>query len=253
MIKNLLYVFMGLGILVFSGCKKVEGPGGESTIKGTLMLKVYDVDYKVLQRIVPAADENVYITFGNNDYVGDKVVSGADGSFRFDYLQAGTYKIVVYSEDSIGSMDKKASVIKVVTLGDSKTVVLDTMYKMKTVNFDQGYASVSGRIWTINWTRYYIDIIDTSYATERDVYLIYGDHKVFDQRYRTNYDGMYEFDNLIVGDYTMFVYSEDIYGAPQLHTLKYKFKVNNQNQVVDTLNNAISFIPDFYINLVHKP
>lgn len=253
MIKKSIAIIIGFGILTFFGCKKVEGPGGESTIKGTLMLKVYDVDFKVLQRIVPAGDENVYLTYGNNDYVGDKIVSGYDGSFRFEYLQAGTYKIVVYSEDSVGEMMKKASVVKTVTIGDSKTVDIDTLYIIKTVNFDQGFASISGRILAINWTRYYVDIIDTTYAQERDVYLIYGDHKVFDQRYRTNYDGKYEFDNLIVGNYTMFVYSEDIYGAPQMHTILYKFKVNDQNQVLDTHNNKIDFIPDIYINLVHKP
>jgi hypothetical protein len=247
--KTIFFLFFGLLTFIFIGCKKVEGPGGESTIKGTVMLKVYDVDFKVLQRIVPAADENVYITFGNNDYIGDKAVSGSNGSFQFEYLQAGTYKVIIYSEDSVGEMDKKTSVAKVVTIGDSKTADIDTLYKIKTVNFDQGYASISGRILQLNWTKNYIDTIGTTVSQERDIYLIYGDHKVFDQRYRTNFDGKYEFDYLIKGNYTMFVYSEDIYGAPEMHAKKFKFKVNDQNQVTDTTGKKIDFIPDIIIDI----
>jgi len=249
MIKKSFFLLMCIGLVFIQGCKKVEGPGGESTVKGIVMLKVYDVDYKVLQRIVPAADENVYISYGNNNYADDKTSTGPDGSFKFEYLQAGTYKITVYGEDSSGEMDKKSSVEKVISVGDSKTATVDTMYKLKTVNFDQGYASVYGRVRAVNWTKNYIDIIDTTPAQEREVYLIYGDHKTFDQRYRTNYDGRFEFDFLIKGNYTMFVYSEDIYGAPEMHTMLYKFTVDDQNQILDQNNNKIDSIPDIFVNI----
>jgi hypothetical protein len=120
---------------------------------------------------------------------------------------------------------------------------------MKTVNFDEGYATVWGRVMAYYWSKNYLDIIDVGVVQERDIYLIYGDHKSFDQRYRTNFNGVYEFSNLIKGNYTMFVYSEDTLGAPVMHPRIFRFKVDDQNQVLNVNNVKIDSIPDIYINI----
>jgi hypothetical protein len=238
-----------ISIIAFlSGCKKEEGTGGDCNIKGKVLLKVYDPEYKVLQKNVPAADENIYIIYGNDDFVSDKVTTSYDGSFEFEYLMPGNYKILAYTEDSSGNLGKKASVIREIKVEKSKTITVDTMYIIKSIGYNDGYATISGKVRQINWAKDYFYRIDTTFAQEREVYLTYGNHVVFDQRYRTGYNGVFTLQNLIVGDYTIYVYSEDIYGAPNDHAIIYQFSVNALNQFFDKNGVQITSIPDIFIN-----
>jgi hypothetical protein len=61
----------------------------------------------------------------------------------------------------------------------------------------------------------FLEVKDTSYAQEQEVYLRYGDHDFYDERIRTDYKGYFEFRNLIPGDYEIFTYSEDVTGATE--------------------------------------
>tara|TARA_R110002072_G_scaffold303134_1_gene495200 strand:- start:27538 stop:27933 length:396 start_codon:yes stop_codon:yes gene_type:complete len=46
---------------------------------------------------------------------------------------------------------------------------------------------------------------------KEDVYIIYGgESTIFDDRFRTSYDGSFKFEFLEKGDYQIFVYSKDI-------------------------------------------
>lgn len=88
-------------VLVLAACKKVEGEGGKSSITGkiTITEKLYlngayssSVDYD-------GAKEDVYIVYGDDDNIyDDKVECNYDGSFKFEFLQPGTYTIYAYSE-----------------------------------------------------------------------------------------------------------------------------------------------------------
>jgi len=85
-------------ILAISGCSKPAGEGGTGIIYG----KVYAYDYNgsgVLQDEFYLADEDVFIIYGDDDnYYDDSYKTSFDGSFRFQYLQKGTYTIFVYSD-----------------------------------------------------------------------------------------------------------------------------------------------------------
>lgn len=65
---------------------------------------------------IVGCDEDVFIVYGNHEYgFDDKVKTSYDGSFRFDYLNDGNYKIFVYDDNSDG---KKGLVYDVKVDGD---------------------------------------------------------------------------------------------------------------------------------------
>jgi hypothetical protein len=197
-------------------CKALKFDDGSSMIVGKIFIKEYDEDFAFLQRIIPAANENVYILNNFEDYVSDNLSSSFDGSFRFANLLQGTYKIVIYTEDSTKAVvGNKDTIIRTVSVGNGQTVDLGTLYKFKTLKIDDGTSMITGKVTLINYMNNGADIKDISFAQEQDIYLIYNDHKTFDLRSRTNYDGVFQFPYLIKGKYTVYIYSENINGATQ--------------------------------------
>lgn len=86
--------------IIISACKKQPGEGGFATIKGRLFVKNYDPTYTVLLSQYYLPGESVYIIYGDNNEVGDNVRTTNDGTFTFNYLRKGKYKIYAIGEDS---------------------------------------------------------------------------------------------------------------------------------------------------------
>ena len=88
-------------LLVFVSCSKYEGTGGKGSITGKISItqKLY-VDGVLTQNVnLSGAKEDVYIVYGDDDLIfDDKTECNYDGTFKFDYLQPGTYTIFAYSE-----------------------------------------------------------------------------------------------------------------------------------------------------------
>lgn len=216
-------IFRGLAILLmvplFFSCTQTEGYGGTSGITGVLMTKYYNNDYSMLIREEVAVDEEVFILFGEDDFVGDRVTTSATGAFEFPFLNEGDYRLYYSSEDSTTVSDDNSSVIVDLTLASGKANDLGTIYRLKTLDFNDGSGKIGGYVSVINYkndTFYpFLERKDSTLAQEQEVYLIYGDHEYYDERIRTNYDGYYEFNELIPGDYQVFVYSEDIKGGTE--------------------------------------
>lgn len=94
-----------LSILILSGisCKKEEGEGGTATISGKVFEEKWDNTNSLLENSYPARDEDVYILYGDDNTTYDKdYKTSYDGSYEFKYLQKGTYKLYVYTEDTAG-------------------------------------------------------------------------------------------------------------------------------------------------------
>ena len=88
-----------LGMLAFS-CKKEEGVGGTSSIKGKVIIRQYNANFTELTEQYYAPDEDVFIIYGDDDVYGDKVTTNYDGTYEFEFLREGDYSIFAYSEDS---------------------------------------------------------------------------------------------------------------------------------------------------------
>lgn len=237
-------VLTGFTSIVLISCNKGEGTGGEGTIKGKVFVKEYDNNFETLQRIIPAADEDVFIIYGNNSSIGDRVKSSFDGSYQFDFLRDGKYKVYAYSDDTLGNLGAKSKVLKNVSLSGGDVTNVDTIFICKGLDVDKGNATITGKLWLINYKSNGFEIKDIALAQEVDVYLIYNDHKSFDLRTRTNYDGTYQFTNLIKGKYTVYAYSEqeddlgNLTGATEKVAKKKIFTISEDFQeftVIDTI------------------
>lgn len=119
--KNILLAFICVFIL-FS-CNKIEGEGGTSSISGRLIIEDYNGS-GVFQSSYFGADEDIYIIYGkDNTVVGDKTTTSFDGSYRFNYLTPGDYKIFAYSDcDSCASGQNE--ILVDVNISNNKQVVV---------------------------------------------------------------------------------------------------------------------------------
>ena len=86
-------------VLVFS-CSKEPGEGGNSTLYGTITAYNYNAEFTNLKGIYPAADEDVYLIYGNDLSYSQRIRTNYNGVYEFKYLRPGDYTIYAYSKDS---------------------------------------------------------------------------------------------------------------------------------------------------------
>jgi hypothetical protein len=87
-------------IVLLLSCKKEPGEGGFASIEGKVFLKNYDAYFSILSSQYYQPGETVYIIYGDQTEVGNTVKTSYDGSFKFNYLRKGKYKVYVIGEDS---------------------------------------------------------------------------------------------------------------------------------------------------------
>jgi hypothetical protein len=106
-------VFLIAFFTLFLSCNKTEGLGGTSSITGKVIVNDYNGSGTLIATY-PGQDEDVFIIYGNdNTTYSDKVSSSFDGTYRFDNLTAGTYKLYAYSKCSTCDSGQEAVVITV--------------------------------------------------------------------------------------------------------------------------------------------
>lgn len=88
--------------VLFTSCKKEAGDGGNSSIKGrvTKELRVVLNNPGTAVGTFPAADQDVYIIYGDHVSPDDRVQTNFDGEYEFLYLRPGNYKVYVFSNDT---------------------------------------------------------------------------------------------------------------------------------------------------------
>lgn len=223
--------------IVSSSCEKTEGRGGTGSISGMLMEYFYNDDYSSLILQKPAVDEEIFILYGEEESVGDRVVTGASGEFRFNYLYPGTYYIYHRSRDSTHILDVNVEKMYEVKLNKGEDKDLGELQKLSTLDFDEGAAVIRGVVKEIaydddsRWPNLVVDYIDFAY--EQEVYLTYGKHSFYDERIRTQHDGSFEFSHLIPGNYLIFLYSEDVTRETDRIVIKREVTITEMDQVVD--------------------
>ena len=119
---NVFLIFLFTGIL-FS-CSKEAGEGGNSTIYGKIVAHNYNAEFTNLKGIYPAADEDVYIIYGDDRSYSERVRSNYDGVYEFKYLRKGDYTIYAYSKDSTLTLPSEMyAVIRNVKIEDNNQTV----------------------------------------------------------------------------------------------------------------------------------
>jgi hypothetical protein len=185
--KQLFVSILGLLVLAFA-CKKEPGPGGKATITGTVITRYFDPYFKDFQFDHNSTETSVYLIYGNQTYYGNDVTTNYNGIFAFKYLQPGTYTIYIYSEDSTKTNPANELVIKKeVTVSKSdKAVDAGTLYRVKALKYNQGYANICGAISDPG----------------QNVFIKYPDNTT--DNTRSDEAGGYCFKNLLKGIYTVY-------------------------------------------------
>jgi len=95
------FLYLSILSLVFLSCEKGPGEGGRTSIIGKVFAEEWD-DISYTQHYDSldhwAADEDVFIIYGDDASYGDRIRTGPDGVFEFKYLREGDYTVYVYSE-----------------------------------------------------------------------------------------------------------------------------------------------------------
>ncbi len=113
--------------IVLSSCKKVEGPGGTSSIKGKIHINVYDVADNLINEY-DAPEERVYLIYGSEDtFHDDDVRTSYDGTFEFPFLQNGIYQVFVYEDCNACPSGQQEIVIPVEISEKNSTIDLGTI------------------------------------------------------------------------------------------------------------------------------
>ncbi|MBI5540392.1 MAG: hypothetical protein HY951_10070 [Bacteroidia bacterium] len=89
-----------LTMVVLSSCSKKPGEGGSSNIKGKVYAKYYNKTFTLLEGQGYAPDKDIYIIYGDEASYGDRTRTNYDGTYEFQFLRKGKYRIYVYSKDS---------------------------------------------------------------------------------------------------------------------------------------------------------
>jgi hypothetical protein len=236
--SGLSYIILLIVLTAFiPSCEKTEGRGGTGSISGTLMEYFYNDDYTSLILQKPAVDEELFILYGEEQSVGDRVVTGVSGEFRFKYLYPGTYYVYHRTRDSTEILDENVEKIYEVKLDKGEDLDLGELQKLSTLDYDEGAAVIRGVVKEIaydkdsRWPNLVVDYIDFAY--EQEVYLTYGNHSFYDDRIRTQHDGSFEFSELIPGKYLIFLYSDDVTRETDRVVIKREVTITEMDQVVD--------------------
>jgi hypothetical protein len=100
--KRTTAFFTILAVFIFSSCKKEAGDGGNSSIKGKISRQIRVVLNNPSTAIgtFPAADEDVYIIYGDHVSPDDRVQTNYNGEYEFLYLRPGKYTVYAFSADT---------------------------------------------------------------------------------------------------------------------------------------------------------
>jgi hypothetical protein len=105
-------------------CSKEAGEGGNSTIYGKIIAYNYNAEFTNLRGIYPAADEDVYLIYGEDRSYSERIRSNYNGIYEFKYLRPGDYTIYVYSKDStLTLVSEMYPVIRTVKIDDKHQAV----------------------------------------------------------------------------------------------------------------------------------
>ena len=72
-----------------------------------------------------------------------------------------------------------------------------------------GTSTIRGKIIVREYNKDFTILRDTYPGAGEDAFIIYGDDEVYGDKFEASYDGMYEFNYLRNGTYTIFAYSKD--------------------------------------------
>jgi len=102
-----------------------------------------------------------------------------------------------------------------------------------------GTSTIKGKVFIQKYNADLTFLIKEYYAVEEDVYIIYGDDEIYSDRFRTQYDGSFEFKYLQPGKYKIFTYSKNITVPAGVEAIIVEVEIKEKGETVE--------IPDIII------
>ena len=96
--KILVFFSLSFSLIAFFSCSKGEGKGGGATIKGKILIQEYATGTITNGTPYAAANEKVYLIYGDGTTYSESFSTSYDGSYEFTNLRKGNYKVFVYSD-----------------------------------------------------------------------------------------------------------------------------------------------------------
>lgn len=210
--------------------KFVDVDDGNASVSGKVIERTYNEDFSILLSEEVAKDEDVFLQLAGSKYLFEDTKTSSSGEFKFENLWAGDYAVYSYSDTSVtGGTDQ---VIAEISIENNESKNIGDLIVNRVADWDDGRASIKGSITLTNYTG--STIKDISAAQEQEVYLVYNNHEFYDERIRTSYDGTFEFQNLILGDYKIFVYSDDVVtGKTEKEVVSFNVTISETDEMID--------------------
>ena len=122
--KHILNIILFNSIILFIGCTKNPGIGGQASIIGKIQVN----NINALGDTIATYDgqeEDVYIIYGNlTNTFDDDTKTSHDGSFEFKFLNPGNYDVFAYS-DCADCPNGQDSVVIINTTIDTRNEIKD--------------------------------------------------------------------------------------------------------------------------------
>jgi hypothetical protein len=125
--KIVFLVVFSVFILLNCGCIKEPGGGGSSTISGKVVAQKFDAFGEIIEEF-DLSDERVFIIYGENSNVYDDIMrTSFDGTYRFDFLRKGKYRIFIYSKCPSCPGGEEAIIREVEITKNKEKIVIPTI------------------------------------------------------------------------------------------------------------------------------
>lgn len=240
-------LFATLVALTLSSCEKIAGPGGTSSITGTVtginstagQYEVIEItvtpgsilehgDYFIVNQL---SGDNYYFYFNNPVWVtsADPALLGRTGiQINFSYddtnLEIAT-KVVAALNNSFGNA------FDISLDGDIISLTATEMGNIP----DPDDVTTSFLIDVANQGE--IGIVGTETPmTDVRVYLCYGENELYDESTRTGENGAFSFRDLQIGKYTVYVLSKDSLTDEYTIPVKQEIEITADGSIVETDN-----------------
>lgn len=198
-----LFLLALLSVLL-AACNTGEGSGGTGAIEGTVYKVLHpDDNFNLETDTVLAAKEDVFLVYGTQQFYGDDAETDHTGFYRFGYLRPGTYTVYAYSTLASG---ERTAVSQTIEVQRGKTTTVPDIY----IHDGKAYGTsiVKGHVWA-----YYIDkngnVISQGWAYGQRMYIQRQGEDFPCDDVRAGMDGVFAFQKLSPGNYTVFTFSED--------------------------------------------